>query len=518
MTSKIRKSAASAWWFCLTVLAASFASSPARAVILDGMNQCTVKLSDGTDVVLYGEFISKLTARGDESETPLVPFDRARHLGVFEGGVATRNAGDDAARRDQDQAIANSQARFQQLRNEYANQIDKDKKFEKQPLSNRFHYLPPNNALHLSKRPDGTPEFLFVRYTTDKKESEGGTQGGLMHFLMELSMTPIQEAELRALVATKCKGDEGAGILVGSVEVNEAEEKGSFQIVSAILSDTGMTRSRVQSGHAPVLPGGKLAAAANLSATGAQLFLSTVDKRKGSIADLSVELNYSYVVQMPAARGAIFFHWSKMQETAEQFMQYERTKSEGGWFEKDEIEVTKEQVETFMNFAAEKSVVEFIFEGYNPDSEFTKTILEAMTDYFLNSMMEASDDPDMKLPTDEDEGSKAEETQQASGKSAESTYKINKRKLAQSWSQKDQVDQARSGPRGAQEVQRRRQPRELVRRREGQSALRHGGEPERSVLPASRHPLHPRPRREGHLREDGELRDRQRAQAARERQ
>jgi hypothetical protein len=444
----------------LAVASLTLLGRGASAVILDGMNQCTVKLSDGTDVVLYGEFVSKLTTRGTEPAAPLVPFDRVRRVGVIDplldAKVGTRDAAQ--ARVDQDAALNASRARFDKLRRDYEHQIDKDKKFEPQPKSNRYYYLPPNTALHLSKRPDGTPEFLFVRYTTDKKESEGGTQGGLMHFLMELGMTKTQEEELRDQVASNCKGGGGKGQLMGAVEINEAEDKGSFKIISATLSDNGMTKSMVQSGHAPVLPGGKLAAAANLSANGAQLFLSTLDKKKGSIADLSVELDYSYVVQLPAARGAIFFHWSKMSEIADQYMMDYHSSASGGdngflgiGASEGDVTVTKEQLESFMSFAAEKSVVEFVFEGYNPDSEFTKTILQAMTDYFLNSMMEAKDkDADLNLGKDEDDKKgKEEPVRQASGSNKSggeaTTYKINKRKLAQAWAQKDQVIKLEAG-------------------------------------------------------------------------
>ena len=70
---------------------------------------------------------------------------------------------------------------------------------------------------------------------------------------------------------------------------------------------------------------------------------------------------------------------------------------------------------------------------------------------------------------------------------------------------------------GALAVPGRGQPRELVQRREGQPEVRRGREPERSVLPAPRHPLHPRSRRQGDVRRGGQLRDRERAQDAVER-
>jgi hypothetical protein len=42
-------------------------------------------------------------------------------------------------------------------------------------FSNEFYYLPTN--LRLSQKQDGvTPEFIFVKYTTDESASLGGTQ------------------------------------------------------------------------------------------------------------------------------------------------------------------------------------------------------------------------------------------------------------------------------------------------------------------------------------------------------
>ena len=50
-------------------------------------------------------------------------------------------------------------------------------------FSEEYYYLPVN--LKLGVKPDGTPEFLFVKYTTEEKADQGGTQGAIMHFLME---------------------------------------------------------------------------------------------------------------------------------------------------------------------------------------------------------------------------------------------------------------------------------------------------------------------------------------------
>ena len=53
--------------------------------------------------------------------------------------------------------------------------------------TNRYYYLPPGSSLRLSKRParpgqseaERTPEFLFVKYTTEERAEAGGVQGGI---------------------------------------------------------------------------------------------------------------------------------------------------------------------------------------------------------------------------------------------------------------------------------------------------------------------------------------------------
>ncbi len=60
--------------------------------------------------------------------------------------------------------------------------------------SGEYYYLPV--GLRLSRRPDGVPEFLFMKYTTEAEASAGGVQGGLLHFLMQWGLTARQETEL----------------------------------------------------------------------------------------------------------------------------------------------------------------------------------------------------------------------------------------------------------------------------------------------------------------------------------
>src|SRR4051812_43885728 len=43
-----------------------------------------------------------------------------------------------------------------------------------------YFYLPTN--MHLARNPDGSPQFLFLKFTTEKREDKGGVQGAIMHF------------------------------------------------------------------------------------------------------------------------------------------------------------------------------------------------------------------------------------------------------------------------------------------------------------------------------------------------
>jgi hypothetical protein len=255
--------------------------------------------------------------------------------------------------------------------------------------SNRYYYLPVN--LRLSKRPDGTPEFLFLKFTTDKSAAQGGVGGGLMHFLMEWGLTPRQEEELRA----KLKGRKAE--LIGAVPLDEAGE-GSFQIVSATMSDKGMTTSLVTSGKAPLLPGGKAAAASRLSADGAQLLAATFDKTK-SITDLSIALNYSYQTLTPAARGVVTVDWSKLiRERDSLTAEYKKTRTgtstDGGcvlfacWLTSaGKYSYSYTEMRNQWKFLEEKKVIDIKFDEQIADERVAK-IREAFFQFFLNKMAE----------------------------------------------------------------------------------------------------------------------------------
>jgi hypothetical protein len=256
-----------------------------------------------------------------------------------------------------------------------------------------YYYMPTN--LHLSMRPDGTPEFLFIKFTTEKRAEQGGVNGGLMHFLMEWGLTADQEAELKQ----KLKEDNDKAVLMGAVPLEaEAGDGGSFQIISGTLSDDKMATKLVSSGKAPLIPGGKCAAASRLSAEGAQLLASTFEKSK-SITDLSIALNFGYTTLTPAARGTITFDWSKLESKFDSLgADYKRTQTgeshSGGNFiffswdsYKPEYSYSYDEMHKHYEKLIESQVVQIQFDELVSDERVAK-VREAFFQYFLNAMAE----------------------------------------------------------------------------------------------------------------------------------
>src|SRR5258706_14812058 len=173
--------------------------------------------------------------------------------------------------------------------------------------TNVYYYLPMN--LRLSKRVDSTPEFLFLKYTTEKRAEQGGASGGLLHFLVEWGLTADQRAEVEKML----KKDDPNATLAGAVPLEgDAHAARSFPITPGTLSDDKMTPKLITSGKAPLVPGDKAAAAARLSPEGAQLLAATFEKTR-SITDVTVQLNYRYNAMAPAAKGRVTIDWSKLE-------------------------------------------------------------------------------------------------------------------------------------------------------------------------------------------------------------
>jgi hypothetical protein len=327
---------------CLLVIGAAATASP---VILDSENLIVVTLSDGTHVTLYGEAVPISLAAPAVQPSP--PSGR-------------ETSGRPPLRRTADE-----------------------------PKSNKFYYLPVN--LRLGKRPDGTPEFLFLKYTTEKSVAQGGLAGGLMHFLMEWGLTSRQEQELRE----KLKAQYGNAQLMGTVPLEEVGE-GSFQITSATVSDKGLTPVVVTSGKAPLLPGDKAAAAARLTPEGAQLLAATFEKAR-SITDLSITLNYNFQTLMPAARGVFVARWSKLLKEHDTLtMEYAKTRNQSTdihcvipflcWTtDSSTYTYSYEEAKNQFRFLEEKGVFVFRFDETLAD-ERTAKIREAFFQLVLNRM------------------------------------------------------------------------------------------------------------------------------------
>jgi hypothetical protein len=256
-----------------------------------------------------------------------------------------------------------------------------------------YYYMPVN--LHLSQRPDGTPEFLFLKFTTEKRADQGGVNGGLMHFLMEWGLTPDQEKELGEVIKEK----NPKAVLMGAVPLEaETGDGGSFQIISGTLSDDKMATKLVSSGKAPLVPGGKCAAASRLTAEGAQLLAASFEKAR-SITDLSIALNFGYTTLTPAARGTITFDWSKLETHFDSLgAAYSRkqtsTSKSGGSFlffswdsYKPEYSYSYDEMHKHYDYLIESQVVKIQFDELVSDERVAK-VREAFFQYFLNAMAE----------------------------------------------------------------------------------------------------------------------------------
>ena len=369
----------------LAVLAAVVwiaASLPVSAVILDDEDVLTIVLDDGMQVILYAEAQAK--------KRPAA------------GGGARPNLREIAAevvpsKEDQEKKEAEEKKAAEAGRKKFNRPIKAQQFLFAAPKQEKEYYYLPTN-LHLSQRPDKTPEFLFLKFTTEEREEQGGVSGAIMHFLMEWGLTPQQENELRA----KLKAQNPRAKLAGAVPMEPAGETGTFQIVSATLTDESMAPSLVTSGKAPLVPGGKAAAAARLSANGAQLLDASLERNR-SITDVSIALDFSYTTLTPAARGWISFNWEKLQaerETIEAEFEDKQGKDvKGGcafifcafWTETTHS-YSYDELREFYSFMEEKKVVEISFDELVEDERVEK-IRTAFFDYFLQSMTDAVPPP-----------------------------------------------------------------------------------------------------------------------------
>ncbi len=277
-----------------------------------------------------------------------------------------------------------------------------------------YYYMPTN--LRLSQKADGTPMFLFLKYTTEDPRGDE-TSGAILHLLMEYGLTKNQERELSGILKGRYRG----AVLKGVCDVEPAEEN-SIQIISATLNNKDRVRTLVHSGRAPRFPGNKIAVAAELDKNAAQLIDATFQKTS-SITDLSLTLSYDYHVRVPAVKGYIIEDWSKLDslhllDSAYYSKEVKKEKDYGekaingvvggiiggpigaaiGWFGSGNKKTTKrtyDEMRNFYRYMEEVGVIEMRLEE-NVDDSRIQVIRDAFFQHFLNSFTERVSE---KIPT-----------------------------------------------------------------------------------------------------------------------
>lgn len=371
-------------WLAFVAVIWLVAVAPAtHGIVLDDENVVTLSLSDGTQVVLYGE------ANTSVGSAPSGPPPNVREMAEQALGLGGNKDGGGKSTR----SVPGTKASFGASTDLLASKISAVSRLPRQLVKKTlsYYYLPP--GLHLSKRPDGTPEFLFLKFTTEAREDQGGVSGALMHFLLEWGLTPQQEQEVK----TKLKAKVPNGVLMGAVPMEPEGETGSFEIISATLSDKTMAPSVVTSGKAPLVPGGKAAVASRLSANGAQLLAATFEKAR-SITDVSLAVNMAYTTLTPSAKGSITFNWSKLEAESEKLKAEYKKKYAGTVEEEDcfmfifcfddetpQYNYSYSEMREHFKFMEEKQIVHLEWLETRNDEKLNK-IREAFFDYFLQSM------------------------------------------------------------------------------------------------------------------------------------
>lgn len=184
-----------------------------------------------------------------------------------------------------------------------------------------YYYVP--QFPRLATRPDGTFEFVCLKYVGGKAE----TNGGLFHALIEFTLPP----EVVEPLEQKLKQQVSNGRIVGPVPLLQAmtdgeEGVGGFEIVSAILTDKakgGFTRSVVTSGKAPLMPGSRAVVAALLDEQGATLLW---DSLNGPTSDVSVAIHAYYEAAVKAYNATItanvdtiYTHFSRVSNQQQEY-------------------------------------------------------------------------------------------------------------------------------------------------------------------------------------------------------
>ena len=360
---------------------------------LDYHNVITVILNDGTQVVLYGkageERITKAIAGLSLSEN--YNYEVRHYIGARVNTTSTQINN----RAKQNLHLNSGIAPIRYLDDYY--------------FTGEYFYLPAN--LRLSKKADGTPEFLFMKYTTEQRADAGGYQGAIMHFLMEWGLTPAQEQEAQEKLRAKIKDLKASAVfgskfdkilpekvvISGPVKLNSSTQgDNSFRIISAILNDKSTAPVLVTSGQSPALPGQKVAVASKLDKYGTQLLAATFEKNR-SITDVSLELRFKYKVLMPGIKGQMKIDWESVEKTLESIEKSNAKINYRGIKTESNIEL-----EAFMSQALNSKAVEITITDYggNDKDDLRKSVLEAFMSTFSSAISSAGQDTETGEPED----------------------------------------------------------------------------------------------------------------------
>lgn len=279
-------------------------------------------------------------------------------------------------------------------------------------FSAKYYYLPAN--LRLSAREDGTPEFLFLKYTTEERADQGGVQGALMHFLMEWGLTPAQETEAQLKLKQKIdelkKSDRRYASVVNPVVAGPAnlrsDTEESFRIISATMTSKDFTPNLVTTGRAPTLPGSKLAVASILNKNGAQLLGATFEKNR-SITDVSINLRFRYDVLMPAVKGEIYVNWEQIYTYFQNIKRdYTHTDTDDGTLPyknslRDDVIKDTQKDSLFEDLKERKFVQIKLDVTADPNDPIVKQVVESFMEMFMNSISEKTfQKPEAAKPLD----------------------------------------------------------------------------------------------------------------------
>src|SRR5690606_21269133 len=250
-----------------------------------------------------------------------------------------------------------------------------------------YYYLPVN--MRLSKKDDGTPQFLLLKYTTDERADAGGVQGALMHFLMEWGLTPAQERELdtklKAKVRELARGNAlFAGVatpkVMGAVDLT-ADQDNSFRVISAVLTDQTMTPK--------------------LDKNGAQLLAATLEKNR-SISDVSLEMTFKYSLLFPAVRGKIVVDWSKFETAFEHFSakyKHDNRDTKNG----EDDTYSYDEVKRIYESAIETKAVVIDIDKNTTDDAVANKVVEEFMNVMINALTDKDDQNESPAAANDEE-------------------------------------------------------------------------------------------------------------------